>query len=201
MSKMKILSKCRKGFTLVELIAVMAMMAIAAAIAVPNMRGMISNLEQRTYQSYCMLATSYTRGYVSNLNLGIDQVYYVTKDKRDDYYTITDAAEFTSAMNEYNTETAFSYYVMPFAKSFTSDPSATVTAEITGGKLPKKDVVIVCIKKDSVKYSLKGMWYYSYEKKQIVATYFAAYNKITSSVTYESGAVVEGRVNFTETTK
>ena len=51
MRKLSLCTKAKKGFTLIELIAVMAIMAIATAMVLPNIRGMISKTEESKYRN------------------------------------------------------------------------------------------------------------------------------------------------------
>ena len=67
MKKLRFLLRLKKGFTLVELIAVMAIMAIATSIVLPNIRGMISKKEESQYRNFCDEAVTYVKSYTSLL--------------------------------------------------------------------------------------------------------------------------------------
>ena len=180
MSTMRKSLQSRKAFTLVELIAIMAIMAIATALVLPNIRGMISNKEKSIYDGYCVTATTYTKNYVNLLKIGEERVPYVQNDKTF-YYTIKDSsAQLTKAMNEYNLDkAAYQYYVLSYdATSATNDPTATIQEVFANDSSMKKiDVMIVCIiASDSTNskvktYELRGFWYYKYEASAVVYTY------------------------------
>lgn len=194
--------KSKKGFTLVELIAVMALIAIATAIVLPNISGMISKKKESTYKSFCMEATSYVRGYTNMLTQGEETVPYEDKNGATKYYTITTGDDFTvapdgltNALNEYNLESSYQYYVLPYQDSSASyDPSVTVRDLLSKNKLlkNKKDVMIVVINaKEGGRvplYTLKGFWYFAYDQDAIVYSYYVpskrskvGFQKLTSS--------------------
>ena len=209
MGRMRIFSKFKKGFTLVELLAVVVLIGIASSIAIPNLYGTISSTDLRKYKSYCMLATSFTKNYTNALNSGEDRIPYVDDYGKYAYYTISTRDGLTAAMNEHNPEAGFTYYALDFASAFSVDPSSTLTDLIKKGKMPKKDVIVVCIIKTThtnsrATYELKGLWYYNYEKQRIVATYFVKKNIVgsgSSEVTYKPGEVKAELVAFTSATK
>ena len=179
MRRMPLFAKFKKGFTLIELIAVMAIMVIATAIVLPNIRGIVSKTEESKYKAYCVEAATYVRSHTNLLGLGEDKIAYEDKKSGDiKYYTITTPDGLASALNEYNLESAYQYYVLAFeSSSATKDPTSTVKDLITKNKLEKKDVMITVITtKESGRvptYTLQGFWYYSYEKEQIVLYYYA----------------------------
>ena len=186
MRKLRLLAKCKRGFTLVELLAVMAIMTIATAMILPNIRGMASKAEYRQYSSYCMTANTNVRNYVNLLNLGEETVTYEKDNKYYTYIIKNNISGLRNALNYYNMSTAYQYYVMPFDSSLSTNPSATIKDLISAGTLQSKDVMVVCItrKVDSKTkmeiYSLKGFWYYLYEKEAVVCSY-----KTAGGVTYE----------------
>ncbi len=163
-----------------ELLAVMVIMAIATAIVLPNIRGMISKTEESTYQSFCVEAVSYTRSYCNMLTLGEETVPY-EKDGKTNTYNITTPSGLTSALNEYNlASSTYQYHVLSFdSSSATTNPTNTIKELLSKNKLAKKDVMITVItatqgKNDRVaKYTLCGFWYYDYTKEAIVYSYYA----------------------------
>ena len=185
--------RAKKGFTLIELIAVMAIMAIASAIVLPNISGMISKKEESQYRSFCEEAISYVKSNTALLTLGEEYVPY-EKDGKTLQYNITTPSGLTSALNEYNLESNYQYYVLAFeSSSTTTDPTSTIKNLFSKNKLKKNDVMItVVLTQDTggrvLKYVLQGFWYYSYAKDQIVYTYYVpggrramGFSKLTSS--------------------
>ena len=53
----------RKGFTLVELLTTIVIMALIMALAFPSMTGMIDNTERKKYESYEKSMTEYAKAY------------------------------------------------------------------------------------------------------------------------------------------
>ncbi|HCU55790.1 MAG TPA: hypothetical protein DIC18_00465 [Clostridiales bacterium] len=169
--------KIKKGFTLVELIVVMSIMAITTAIVLPNLRGMITQTEFRKVEGYCITANTNVRNYVFQLNLGEEKVPYTYKGDNF-YYTISSNSGLTGALNEYNLETSFQYYVLEFNPSLTTNPSNKIQSLIKGGNLSSKDTMVVCITRSSANYyALKGFWYYDYDKQRVVCTYKSSGNQ------------------------
>lgn len=193
MKKLRTFLRTKKGFTLIELIAVMAIMAIATAIVLPNISGMISKKEESQYRSFCEEAISYVKSNTALLTLGEEYVPY-EKDGKTLQYNITTPSGLTSALNEYNLESNYQYYVLAFeSSSTTTNPTSTIKNLFSKNKLKKNDVMItVVLTQDTggrvLKYVLQGFWYYSYAKEQIVYTYYVpggrramGFSKLTSS--------------------
>lgn len=169
--------KCKKAFTLVEMIAVMVVMAIAASIVLPNITGMISRAEESKFKSYCTEATSYVRGYTNLLTLGENSYPYEYNGKIF-YYNISSPNGLRSALNEYNLESNYQFHVLAFEDaSATGNPTTKVKELISKKTLAQKDVMITVITTSSggrvPKYTLQGFWYYSYNKEAIVYYYYA----------------------------
>ena len=184
MNKMGRFFKGKKGFTLIELITVMAIMAIAAALVLPNVQGMIKKTEESKIKSFCVEATSNLKNYTNLLILGEEKIPYEDKEGKLTYYTIKDNPRgLQDALNAYNINEAFQYYVLPFAASSATDnPSSAVGSALNNKNsgLVARDVMITCIvpvtdstNKKTTRYELKGFWYYSYENKKIVYHYYS----------------------------
>ena len=183
MKKARFGAKSRRGFTLIELIAVMAIMAIAAAMVMPNIKGMISKSEQSTYKNYCAEAATYVTNFTNSLTLGEEKFLYETDDGTVDTYNITTQAGLTSALNEYNSESEFQYYVLEFQEaSATTDPTTSINSLFSSKMIQRMDTMVtVIVKEDSggrvPKYELRGFWYMQYDKDSnkgsIVYTYYA----------------------------
>ena len=178
MSTMRKSLRSRKAFTLVELIAIMVIMAIATALVLPNIRGMISNKEKNIYDGYCVTATTYVKNYVNLLTVGEERVPYVQNDKTFYYSISSSTSQLTKALNEYNLDKAsYQYYVLPYSTAST-DPTSTIqTAFSNDTSMKHIDVMLVCIvvtDSDNSKvknYELRGFWYYKYEAGAVVYTY------------------------------
>lgn len=181
---------------MIELIAVMAIMAIATAMVLPNIRGMISKTEESKYQNYCISACSYVKSYVNLLILGETSVGYEVSNGKFSSYDITSPDGMRSALNEYNLDKeSFQYHVLSFAASSAkSNPSTTITELIEGKTLSAMDVIVVCIVPINSsntrvqQYRLEGVWFYSYEKESVVYSYYApskigtsGYQKLTKN--------------------
>ena len=174
MSKAGIFAKAKKGFTLIELVAVMAIMAIAAAIVLPNIRGMISKTEESKYNSLCVSAAAEIQYYTNMLSLGEEYYPVEEADGTIQNYKMTTPGGLTVALNAYNNEPAFYYYALAFEEASTkNNPTNSIKSLINKNSLPKKDIVVVVITISGSKYSMRGVWYYSYEKETIVYSYYA----------------------------
>ena len=160
----------KKGFTLVELVVVIAMMAIAASIAVPNLRGVTTRAEKDTYRSYCILAKDQMMTFFALLN-SEDFSFTVTENYEVTTYNISTADGLTKAFNSVNTQSKFQYYVIGFTESNAStDPSKSIK---NAGLDASKDVIVpVYVKNDSKgTYEIRGVWYYSMGKERVVLTF------------------------------
>ncbi len=184
--------RIKKGFTLIELIAVMAIMAIATAIVLPNISGMISKKEESQYRNFCGEAISYVKSYTNLLTLGEEYVPY-EKEGKTLQYNIKTPSGLTSALNEYNLESNYQYYVLAFEESSTtSNPTTTIKNLFSKNKLQRNDVMITVVLTQDTggrvpKYVLQGFWYYSYSAEAIVYTYYVpggrramGFSKLTS---------------------
>lgn len=58
----------KKGFTLVELLAVIVIMALIMALAFPAITGMIQGSNQRKYEAYEKSMTEYAKAYFDDVN-------------------------------------------------------------------------------------------------------------------------------------
>ena len=192
MRKLRTFLHIKKGFTLIELIAVMAIMAIATAIVLPNISGMISKKEESQYRNFCGEAISYVKSYTNLLTLGEEYVPY-EKEGKTLQYNIKTPSGLTSALNEYNLESNYQYYVLAFEESSTtSNPTTTIKNLFSKNKLQRNDVMITVILTQDTggrvpKYVLQGFWYYSYSAEAIVYTYYVpggrramGFSKLTS---------------------
>lgn len=166
-----------KGFTLVELIVLMALMAIGAAIAVPNLRGVMSRAEQTKYETYLRGAKASVQNFVDLLNMGLTK-YPLTES---DGYTvkewdISNPKNLEVALNGSNTEQQYEYSF--FGTDYKTDKKSTLPT--SGDATPsnktnftgKKDVILVSIfRNGNGIYSIRGFWYYNRTNKTYVMTY------------------------------
>lgn len=169
MAKNRIFLIFKKGFTLVELIVVISMMALTATLIAPNIKDAISSTKYRKDISYCISASTYVRNYVNLLNLGETKIPYEDNGKYK-YYTMTEAGGLQDALNHYNLESGFQYYVLAFNTATNVDPTTTVTNAISDG-MEQMDTMVVCIWLTEGVYTLYGFWYYEYDSESIFCTY------------------------------
>ena len=169
---------------MIELVAVMVVMAIATAIVLPNIRGMISNTQESTYHNYCVEATSYVRSYANMLSLGEQTVPY-EKNGKTYNYTITNPSGLTNALNEYNLESTYRYYVLAYApESAKSNPTSTIMSLISNKTIPNKDVMVTVIVPEDAggrvpKYVLRGFWYYNADQQTVVYSFYVSSKRAT----------------------
>lgn len=177
MSKMRKFFKSKKAFTLVELIAVLVIMAIAASIVMPNIQGVISNTEYRKNITNCLTATTFVRSYVDLLNLGENYAYYEKNGKTYSIYIQGSPSGLQFALNQYNLDVNYQYYVVPYETSAQStNPTATIQDAIAKQSISAKDTMVTCVSMQKDKsgnrtYSLVGFWYYNHDKGSVVCTY------------------------------
>ena len=185
MNKMGKCFKNKKGFTLVELIAVMAIMAIATALILPNIQGMIDRTEESKIKNYCVEAASTLKGYTNLLLIGETSVPYEDKNGRPQSYTIKDnVSGLQGALNEYNMNHSYQYYVLPYVtsddkSSATTDPTSTVKSAIINKIIADMDTMVTVIEKTTSTtntryeiYNTVGFWYYSKSKSAVVYSYY-----------------------------
>ena len=168
MSKMrKFFKSFKKGFTLVEIVVVLALMALIAGIAVPNLSNVRTRAERDTYEASLALARSHVKSFVALMTAG-ETSYPVTENYKVKQYTITSAGSFRTVLNATNRQSEFEYYVVGYTDALANaDPTAKVAADSS----IKKDTIIPVIIKSGSTYSLKGLWYYSIEKQAVIYTY------------------------------
>ncbi|MGI6324539.1 MAG: type II secretion system protein [Bacilli bacterium] len=64
------MKRCKKGFTLVELLAVIVILGIILAIAIPNILNLINNSKEQAYESQKRFIIDAAKKYVmANQNL------------------------------------------------------------------------------------------------------------------------------------
>ena len=183
-----IFKKFIKGFTLVELIAVMALMAIGAAIAIPNLQGTMTRAERKKYDSYLLQAKTNVQNYVDLLNLS--EFSYPVTDT--DGVTIVNhnislSTELNIVLNKMNFDTSFEYYVYDTGRTVKQNGKNVVVYDYndTGAANPlssakayyepssfggNKDLMIVLIhRKDGGVYELGIIWYYVRSKDEMIS--------------------------------
>ena len=183
-----IFKKFIKGFTLVELIAVMALMAIGAAIAIPNLKGTMTRAERKKYDSYLLQAKTNVQNYVDLLNLGeflypITEPDGVTIVNRNIYYS----TELNIVLNKMNFDTSYEYYVYDTGRTVKVNGKNVVVFDYndvgTANPLDKakaysepssfsgnKDLMIVLIhRSDAGVYELGIIWYYIRSKNEMIS--------------------------------
>ncbi|MBQ9369578.1 MAG: type II secretion system protein [Clostridia bacterium] len=165
-------AKSKKGFTLVEIIVVVALIALAATLVVPNLTGATTRAEKDTYRSYCLQAKEDLKTFVNLLNSGTVN-YPITLEN----YTVSNVSlsipsGLAKALNYANRQSKFQYYVIGFTTSDAStDPTESIS-KATGLKSDVDIIVPVIIKNETKKtYELKGMWYYSWGKAMVMLTF------------------------------
>jgi len=166
----RIVSKMKKGFTLVEVIVVLGLIALATAIAIPNLRGATTRAEMDTYRSYCLQAKEDVKMCLNLLNSG-DTLFTITSDNyKVSTVSLTIPSGLTKALNSVNRQPKYQYYVIDFSTAET-DPSASISTA-SGLKADVDIIVPVIIYNDASKtYELRGLWYYSMGKGRVMLTF------------------------------
>lgn len=101
-----------KGFTLVELIVIMALMVIGASIAIPNLRGTMTKAERKKYESYLLSAKANVQNYVDLLNMGEFKYPIMESDGVNHAnYDISTSPILNFVMNMMNFDTSYEYYL------------------------------------------------------------------------------------------
>ena len=175
--------KGHKGFTLVEILVVIALMAVALSIAVPNLNGVTTRAEKDKYYSYCLEGRKTMDSFCILLNLG-ETKYDITDAK---YHTstvnIATSGGLTTALNDVNRQAKFRYFVLNDADGayFTaglagSDPKNNTSLKAQDFGVEKDVLIPVVIAKTNsdtgvTTYELRGFWYYSTTKNQVLLTY------------------------------
>ncbi len=185
-----------KGFTLVEIIVVLALMVIGASIALPNLSKTMSRAEKKKYETYLINAKTMAKGYVDLLNLG-EYKYPVTKSDGVTVktYDISNSANLNVVLNYMNTDNSYGYYVMDSYKTVDGknvggynppsgeDPSSNASVYKDDAYGGKKNTIAVSIKKNSNGiYSLQYLFYvhYSSSSPYVVMTYKISNDTIVS---------------------
>ena len=146
---------------------VLALMALIAGIAVPNLSNVRTRAERDTYESSLALARSHVKSFVALMTSG-ETTYPVTENYKVVNYTLTTNNGLRNVLNATNRQSEFEYYVVGFTEALAnSDPTSTVKAD----SAIKKDTIIPVIIKDGSTYSLKGLWYYSVSKEAVIYSY------------------------------
>ena len=162
--------KIKKGFTLVEIVVVLGLMAIAMAIAVPNLSGITTRAQMDTYRSYCLQAKEDMKTYYNLLNGGQTDYPITGANYQITVVDLTTPDGLMQAMNYTNAQSKFQYYIVGFsAGDAKTDPSAVLRK----AKLEaNKDVIVPVFYHDESKdtYQIYGVWFYSVGKDKVMLT-------------------------------
>lgn len=159
--------KGKRGFTLVEIIVVVALMAMISLLAVPSLRGVTTRAQKDAYNSYFLQGKDDMRNFMNLMNMG-ETVFPVTSSNyKVTEVDLTTAEGLTKAMNYANRQTAYQYYIIGFTES---NAATNPTSKIQAAEL-KTDVIVPVFVKNGDVYESRGMWYYSAEKGTVVMTF------------------------------
>ena len=181
----KIFGKFIKGFTLVELVAVVTLMAIGAAIAIPNLRGTMTRAEQKKYETYLISAKTNVQNYVDLLNMSEFKYSLMGKDGvTPETHMISNSGELNKVLNLMNFETAYEYYIYDakptsngktkyYVDSPTTNPLRSALSYTEKGSFTgTKDIMIVIItRNESDKFTLKYLFFVDRSEGSIMLTY------------------------------
>ena len=158
----------KKGFTLVEIIVVLAIMALAATLVVPNLSGLRTRAERDTYEASLATAKSHVNSFVALLTSG-ENNYYITENYKVTTCSINSPQNLKKALNYTNQQSAYDYYVVSYEMT---DANKDPTDKVKADSATKKDTIIpVIVREGNDIYTLKGLWYYSFSLQQIIYTY------------------------------
>lgn len=158
--------RSKKGFTLIELIVVIALIAISATLVVPNFSKITSRADVNKYSSYCSSARTTVEAYVQQAQMGIKKIKIGENER-----SLTTLAGFQTIFNETNTQQNFSYYVV---SSKTAPNSSDISSVKKKAEIYKNSsFMIICIEGvgNANNVRLYGMWFYDYEKNQLAYSY------------------------------
>ena len=169
-----------------EIVVVMALMAIAATMAVPNLNGILTRSKKNTYVSYLVQAKNDTTLFLTLMNMG-DNFPYKDVDGTVKEVELKTPANLQFALNMINRRTGFIYYVMPFtdeaAKTNIQNENSehnkifkffgdTNVQNENNKKNEIEDIIVILVKQNNQGiYSLRGFWYYNAKENSVKVTY------------------------------
>ncbi len=148
-----------RGFTLIELIVVIAIMAIAMTIAVPSLTSITNRQNENRYKQNCLAAAEVVEPLINMVNSG-----YVTYQFEKTTYQLKVLSSFNSLTTAVNYNAAFNIVVTgassyPGTSTYAKDTVIIYVVNISNTVTPPKTRII------------RGMWFYDLSNKSIVYRY------------------------------
>ena len=183
----------KKGFTLIEIIVVLALMVIGASIAIPNLRGTMTRAQKKKNETYLITAKTTVQSYVDLLNIG-DTLYPLTASNGVDVsnYDIKRSDNLSKVLNSMNYESAYGYYVcdksnttnFDYQPTLSQNPAAAAANHEYNTYKNKNMIAVAITKNSSGVYKFKALYLYDRASNSIKMTYLI-----------ESDAIYEGFVS------
>lgn len=164
------LKKNKKGFTLVELVVVIAIMAVLAAVITPSLSRSSDNQTKEKYKQYCASVLESAEQVSIAFNKGAKNVAGYNIISTNGEINYNGIQQCLVSDNVYNYQCDVTVYRAGSPSGLTETNGRITTA------YAQKDTIVVCMKKMSDgKLYVLGCWYF--EKKSNTAKYKFDYGK------------------------
>ena len=170
MRSLRFLRKSKKGFTLVELVVVLAVIAVLASVITPSLAHTSENQSKDKYKQYCVSILESAESVCEAYNKGVRNVAGYTIVSTNGEVNYNGIQQCLSADNVYNYQCDITVFRQGSPSGLTETNNSLTTA------YAQKDTVVVCLKKttDGKMYAA-CCWYF--EKKSKTAKYKFDYGK------------------------
>ncbi len=172
MRSLKCLKKNKKGFTLVELVVVLAIMAVLAGVITPSLSVASKNRTREKYKNYCVSILDSAEAIAEAYNKGANSIagYKIVNTRGEIDWT--NVQECLKVDNTYN----YQCDIVIFREGFPG--GLKESGNSINNVFANKDTVVVCYKKTQKgELFASGCWYF--EKGQKTTEYKFDYGKNT----------------------